>query len=74
MDPMPTFANVALCLKTDTLSGLEADQKTVGHLALRAHVKTTNEAALGDMGGMSSDVQEAKSKICFEERLKTESA
>uniref|UniRef100_UPI0022405C0D hypothetical protein n=1 Tax=Klebsiella pneumoniae TaxID=573 RepID=UPI0022405C0D len=70
MVPGLTFANAVLCLKSDAISGLEVNQRTVGRLALGAHGKTTNEAVQGDMGWASFEAREAQSKRCFEGRLR----
>lgn len=70
MVPALTFSNAVVCVKSETQSGLEVNQRAVGRLALGAHSKTTNEAVQGDMGWASFEVREAQSKICFEERLR----
>ena len=70
MVPGLKFGNAVLCLKSDALSRLEINQRTVGRLALGAHSKTSNEAVQEDMGWASFEIREAQSKICFEDRLR----
>lgn len=44
MFPGLTFTNAVPFLKSDTLSCLKVNQRTVGHLALGTHRKTTDES------------------------------
>lgn len=63
------FANSNPCLKSNTLSSLDVNQRSLGRLALGVHGETPNEAAQSYMDWASSEAIETQSEIRFQQRL-----
>ena len=65
-----TFGNSVVCMKSEVQSGLDMNQRTVGHLELGTHGKTTNESAKGNMAWARNEVTEAQGEMRFKERVR----